>query len=354
MNTKLFSPLKIKDITFKNRIFMAPMCQDSAIDGMPNEWHMIHLGSRATGGSSLIIVEATAVNPEGRITWGDLGIWNDEQMKEFSRITKFIKSEGAVPGIQIAHAGRKASCDVGWKTKLYLSPAQGGWNVVAPSPVPFSAQSNPPHELNHAEIENLVTDFKNAAIRSLKAGFEVLELHMAHGYLMHEFLSPLSNKRNDEYGGSLQNRMRFPLKVAAAVREVWPQNLPLFVRISATDWVEGGWDIKQSVALAHELKNLGIDFIDTSSGGMIPDAKIPLSPGYQVPFAEEIKREVNILTGAVGLITKAQQAEQILNEGKADVILLGRELLRDPYWPLHAAKELGEKVSIPKQYVRAF
>lgn len=354
MSSKLFSPITIKDITFKNRIFMAPMCQDSAIDGMPNDWHFVHLGSRAAGGAALIIVEATAVNPEGRITWGDLGIYNEEQVNEFSKITKYIKSQGSVPGIQIAHAGRKASCDVGWKTKLYLSPDQGGWNVVAPSPVPFSHQSNVPHELNQAEIEMLVSDFVNAAKRSLNAGFEVLELHMAHGYLMHEFLSPLSNKRTDEYGGTLENRMRFPLKVAKAVREAWPQNLPLFVRISATDWVDGGWDIKQSVALARELKTLGIDFIDTSSGGMVPEAKIPLTPGYQVPFAEEIKKEVNILTGAVGLITKPEQAEEILQQGKADIILLGRELLRDPYWPLHAAKALGEKVIVPKQYVRAF
>lgn len=351
--SKLFTPLKIKDVEFKNRIFVAPMCQYSAVNGVPNDWHLVHLGSRAVGGAGLIIAEATAVSPEGRITPEDNGIWNDDQVNAYKRITDFIKEQKCVPGIQIAHAGRKASTFAPWKGSGDATPANSGWQVVGPSNLKFSDNYPDPKELSKTEIANIVKQFADGAERSLKAGFEVIEIHMAHGYLIHQFFSPFSNKRTDEYGGSFENRIRLALEVATAVRKVVPDNLPLFVRISASDWKEGGWDIEQSVELAKRLKDIGIDFIDTSSGGNVPDAKIPMAPGYQVPFSERIRKESGILTGAVGLITSAVQAEQILALGQADAVLLARELLRDPYWPLHAAKELKADIEWPVQYLRA-
>ena len=354
MKTLLFKPLTIKDITFRNRVFVSPMCQYSAVEGVPNDWHLVHLGSRAVGGAGLVMAEATAVNPTGRISYADLGLWNDLQLKEFKRITQFIKSQGTVPAIQLAHAGRKSSTDVTWKGGNILAKDQGGWDVVAPSAIAYSNRYLTPKALNHEEIKSLIQDFAHATARSLAAGFEVLEIHMAHGYLLHEFLSPLSNQRTDEYGGSLENRMRFPLEVMQAVRAAWPKHLPLFVRISATDWSPDGWDIEESVALTQKLKDIGVDLIDVSSGGNVPAQNIPVGPHYQVPFAQEIKERVKILTGAVGLITDPHEANGILEKNEADVVFLARELLRDPYWPLHAAKALGEVPVIPNQYLRAF
>ena len=329
------------------------MCQYSALDGLPDDWHMVHLGSRAVGGAGLVVAEATAVTREGRISPGDLGIWNDEQMKAFQKITSFISAQESVPGIQLAHAGRKASTAPPWKGGGPLQGSDGGWQVVAPSAIPFSDGYPSPHELSQGEIAECVSKFAEAALRALEAGFKVIELHMAHGYLMHEFLSPLTNKRSDEYGGSLEGRTRFPLHVAKAVRDAWPSDLPLFVRISATDWVEGGWELVQSVSLAKWLRDIGVDLIDCSSGGLVPHAKVPVGPGYQVPFAATIRREVNMPTGAVGVITEAQQAEDILQKGEADAIILARALLRDPYWPMHAAKALSYDFRWPVQYERA-
>lgn len=329
------------------------MCQYSSVDGVPNDWHMVHLGSRAVGGAGLVIAEATAVTPEGRISPGDLGIWNDDQAKAFQKITSFIAGQGSVPGIQLAHAGRKASTAQPWNGGGPVKSSEGGWQPVAPSALPFAEGHPTPHELAQSEIAAHVSKFAEAALRALEAGFKVVELHMAHGYLMHEFLSPLTNKRDDEYGGSLEGRARFPLHVAKAVRDVWPSHLPLFVRISATDWVEGGWDLNQSVTLSQWLRDVGVDLIDCSSGGLVPHAKVPVAPGYQVPFAATIRREVNMPTGAVGLITEAHQAEEILQKGEADAVILARALLRDPYWPIHAAKELSVDFPWPVQYVRA-
>jgi 2,4-dienoyl-CoA reductase-like NADH-dependent reductase (Old Yellow Enzyme family) len=351
--TKLFSPLFLRTVEFRNRIFVSPMCQYSALHGVPNDWHMVHLGSRAVGGAGLVIAEATAVTAEGRISPGDLGIWNDQQVKAFQAITSFIAEQGSVPGIQLAHAGRKASTAPPWKGGRPVKISDGGWQPVAPTAVSFDDEYPSPRELSQSEIAEHVSKFAEAALRSLDAGFKVIELHMAHGYLMHEFLSPLTNKRTDEYGGSLEGRARFPLHVAKAVRDVWPSELPLFVRISATDWVEGGWDLEQSVKFAKWLRDLGIDLIDCSSGGLVPHAKVPVAPGYQVPFAATIRREVNMPTGAVGLITEAHQAEEILQKGEADVVFLARALLRDPYWPIHAAKELSVDFPWPVQYLRA-
>lgn len=355
MKPQLFSHLKIRETSFRNRIFVSPMCQYSAYEGVPNEWHFVHLGARAAGGAGMVMVEASAIVPEGRISYADLGIWNDHQMEEFKRITDFIKSQGSVPAIQLAHAGRKASTDKPWTGGGYLPKVKGGWDVVAPSALAFSQDSPEPVELTIEGIEALVTAFVEAAERSLKAGFEVIELHMAHGYLLHQFLSPHSNQRSDEFGGSLENRMRFPLMVAQAVRSIMPDKFPLFVRISATDWTEGlGWDLEQSVKLCEELKKIGVDLIDVSSGGIIRGVNIPGGPLYQVPFAEEIRKRTGILTGAVGLITQAQEAEEILKSGKADTIFLARALLRDPNWPIHAAMELGADAPIPNQYLRAY
>jgi 2,4-dienoyl-CoA reductase-like NADH-dependent reductase (Old Yellow Enzyme family) len=350
---KLFSPLTLRGITFPNRIFVSPMCQYSCTDGVPNDWHLVHLGSRAVGGAGLVMAEATAVSPEGRISPADTGLWNDAQAEAFERITSVIASQGSIPGIQLAHAGRKASTAPPWLGGRPLEAAAGGWQPVAPSPVAFAPGHPTPRELSAGEMEMLVRRFAEAAARALQAGFQVVEVHMAHGYLLHGFLSPLSNHRTDEFGGGLEARIKFPQTVAAAVREVWSDSLPVFVRISATDWVEEGWDLEQSIAFARRLRATGVDLIDCSSGGTVPEAKIPAGPGFQVPFSAAIRREAKIATGAVGLITNAQQAEQTLVCGDADAVFLGREMLRNPYWPLRAAKELGVDVSWPVQYERA-
>ena len=350
---KLFTPLQLREIEFKNRIAVSPMCEYSSTDGFANDWHLVHLGSRAVGGAGLVIVEATAVAPEGRITPCDLGLWKDEHIDFLKRITDFIHAHDSVAGIQLAHAGRKASKSLPWEGDVFLTAAQGGWQTLAPSAIPFDEKDGLPQELTIAEIDQVVTYFKNAAVRAHKAGFKVVEIHGAHGYLINEFLSPLSNKRTDEYGGSFENRTRFVVKITEAIRSVWPKEYPLFIRISSSDWMEGGWTIEDSVKLATILKTKGIDLIDCSSGGLIKTAKIQLGPGYQVPFAEQIKKEAGILTGAVGLITTAAQAEEIVSSGKADLVLLAREFLRDPYFPLRATTELGADVKWPNQYVRA-
>ena len=330
------------------------MCQYSCEDGFATDWHFVHLGSRAVGGAGLVIAEATAVEARGRISAGDLGLWKDEQIEPLARIAQFIRSQGAAPGIQLAHAGRKASTHVPWEQNgAFIPESAGGWRTVAPSPIPFRDTDTPPMELSKREIADIVIQFVDSARRALTAGFQVLELHGAHGYLMNEFLSPLSNHRPDEYGGSLENRMRFAMEVTEAVRGVWPQSLPLFLRISATDWAEGGWTLADSVELARCVRPLGVDLVDCSSGALVPYAKMEIKPGYQVPFAEQVRREADILTGAVGLITEARQADEIIRNGQADLVLLAREMLRDPYWPLHAAKELGVQVKAPVQYGRA-
>ncbi len=350
----LFSPLPIRAITLPNRIVVSPMCQYSCEDGFANDWHLVHLGSRAVGGAGLIIVEASAVEERGRISPADMGIWKDEHIEPLARIAGFLKKQGSVPGIQLAHAGRKASTDAPWRGTRPLFPAEGGWQPVAPSPIPFDDGHPVPAELSVPEIKSIVKAFAAAAERALKAGFEIAELHGAHGYLMHEFVSPLSNKRTDEYGGSFENRIRFTLEVVNAVRAVWPERLPLFLRISATDWAEGGWTIEDSVRLARAVQPLGVDLIDCSSAGTVPHPKITLGPGYQVQFAERIRRETGLLTGAVGLITQPEEADAIVRTGQADVVLLAREFLREPYWPLKAAQELGLNASVPVQYARAF
>jgi 2,4-dienoyl-CoA reductase-like NADH-dependent reductase (Old Yellow Enzyme family) len=329
------------------------MCQYSSEDGMPADWHLVHLGSRAVGGAGLVMMEATGVSPEGRISPQDAGIWSDAHADAYAPIVKFIKSQGAVAGIQLAHAGRKASTAAPWDGGLKVDEDKGGWQTVAPSALRFDEGYPDPREISQNDIKKAIDDFTAAAKRSVEAGFEVIEVHAAHGYLCHQFLSPLSNKRTDEFGGSLENRMRFPLQIAKAVREIVPQNLPVFVRISATDWTEGGWDLEQSIEFCKELKKLGIDLIDVSSGGNVPHAKIPVGPNYQVPFAAAIREKVQIPTAAVGMITEAKQAEEILQKGEADAVFIAREFLRDPYFALHAARELGEKVNAPKQYGRA-
>ncbi len=351
--SKLFEKLKIRDVAFRNRLWISPMCQYSSVDGMPTDWHLVHLGSRAVGGAGLVIVEATAVVPEGRISPADSGIWSEEHAQAFARITAFIKQQGAVAAIQIAHAGRKASTAVPWLGSGAVLPTDGGWQVVGPSDKAFAPDFPEPQAMTHQQIEQTVAAFQMAARRAVNAGFEVVEIHSAHGYLLHEFLSPLSNDRADEFGGDLENRMRFPLMVAEAVRKEVPETLPVFVRISATDWVEGGWDVGQSVQYALRLRELGIDLIDTSTGGNVPRAEIPVGPGYQVRFAREIREKAGIKTGAVGLITEPLQAEQIIAEGSADAVLIARESLRDPFFPFKAARELGGSVDVPKQYLRA-
>ena len=350
----LFSPFQIRGVTLRNRIAVSPMCQYSCVDGVATDWHLVHLGSRAVGGAGLVIAEATAVSPEGRITPGDVGLWNDAQAEPLARIAAFLKSEGAVPGIQLAHAGRKASCHLPWeKNGAPLALNEGAWTTVAPSPAGFRETDPVPHELSTAEIARITKDFANAAQRALNSGFEVVEIHGAHGYLLNEFLSPLSNHRTDEYGGSFENRIRLTFEIVQAIRRVWPEHLPLFLRLSATDWAEGGWTVEDSVALARVVKPLGVDLIDCSSGGNVPHAKIPVGPGYQVPLAERVRRDANILTGAVGMITEAEQANAILANGQADLVLLARQFLRDPYWPLHAATQLKQPVTPPVQYARA-
>lgn len=350
----LFDSLTLRSVTFRNRIGISPMCQYSSENGFANDWHMVHLGSRAVGGAGLVMVEATAVTPEGRISPGDMGLWSENHIEPLRRIAHFIESQGAVPAIQIAHAGRKASVSVPWEGDHPIPTELGGWSpIFAPSAIPFKSDWQTPQALDKAGINRIKQAFVDTAKRALEAEFKVLELHAAHGYLVHEFLSPLSNHRTDEYGGSFENRIRLVCEISQAVREVWPAHLPLFIRISATDWAEGGWDIEQSVRLAKTLKNLGVDLIDVSSGGLTPDAKIPVGPGYQVPLAERIRAEAGIATAAVGMITEVRQANEIIQTGQADMVLFARESLRDPYWPLHAAYELGVAVPWPVQYQRA-
>ncbi len=349
----LFSHFKIRGTEFKNRIAVSPMCQYSSINGMPTDWHFVHLGSRAVGGAALVIQEATAVSPEGRISPDDAGIWSDEHSEAYKKITSFIKTQNSIPGIQIAHAGRKASTYSPWKGEGEVPKLNNGWKTIAPSSIPFNNNYPIPKEMDLKEIASVIEKFKSGAERAVKAGFEVIELHLAHGYLVHEFLSPLSNKRKDKYGGSLLNRCRIALQIADAVRNVIPESIPLFARISSTDWVEGGWDIEQSIYLAKKLKENGVDLIDCSSGGNAVKASIPAGPGYQVHFAERIRNEAEINTGAVGLITSPEQAEQILKTGQADIVIIAREMLRNPYWPLYAARILHEDVEWPKQYFRA-
>jgi 2,4-dienoyl-CoA reductase-like NADH-dependent reductase (Old Yellow Enzyme family) len=349
----LFEPLVIRGLTFKNRIFVSPMCQYSSVDGFANDWHLVHLGSRAVGGAALIIFEAAAVSPEGRISPDDLGIWQDEHIAFLQRIVAFIEAQGSIAGIQLAHAGRKASTYSPWKGHGAVPEAEGGWPTVAPSALPFADNYPQPTALSLAGIRQVVADFRAAAVRALAVGYKVIELHAAHGYLLHQFLSPLSNQRADEYGGSFENRVRLLLEVVAATRDVWPADYPLFVRISATDWTEGGWTTDDSVRLCALLREKGVDFIDCSTGGNVPKATIPVGPGYQVEFAERIRRETGILTGAVGMITTAGQAEAIVSHGQADAVLLAREFLREPYFPLLAAHELGAEVAWPLQYERA-
>lgn len=349
----LFQPLTIRSIQIKNRIAVSPMCQYSSEDGFANDWHLVHLGSRAVGGAALIIAEATSVSPQGRITPHDLGIWKDQHVEFLKRITHFIQQQNAVAGIQLAHAGRKASHHRPWEGSAVLQQHEGAWTTEAPSAIPYKNDEPTPHELSKEEIQNIVDDFKKAAIRAKEAGFQIIELHGAHGYLLHEFLSPLSNHRKDEYGGSFENRIRFVIEIVDAVRQVWNEALPLFFRISATDWMESGWTIEESVELSKIVKTKGVDLIDCSSGGNSPEQKIPVSPLYQIPFSERIKNEAGIMTGAVGLITTAQQAEEIISCQQADIIFLARQFLREPYFPLHAAKELGVDIVWPSQYDRA-
>ena len=353
MTHVLFSPFQLRSITLANRIVVSPMCQYSSTDGFATDWHLVHLGARAQGGAALVILEASGVTPEGRISPGDLGIWKDEHIPALARIVRFLHSQGARAGIQLAHAGRKASMSPPFENEHLLSAAEGGWATVAPSAVPFSPTYSVPTALDADGIRATVEAFQDAAVRAVKAGFDFVEIHAAHGYLLHQFLSPLANKRTDAYGGSFENRVRFLLEVVAAVRGAWPEQLPLSVRISATDWAEGGWDIDESVQLSSLLKARGVDLIDVSSAGMVPNAKIPVGPGYQVPFAARIRRETGMATAAVGLITDPMQANEIVTNGEADLVLLAREMLRDPYWPLHAAAALGETASWPVQYLRA-
>jgi len=347
----LLSPLAIRGVTFRNRMAMSPMCQYCATEGMADDWHLVHLGSRAVGGASLVMVEATAVARDGRISPGDMGIWDDGHVGPLARIARFVESQGAVAGIQLAHAGRKASCAPPWTGGARLkTEEEGGWTVVAPSPIPFHDDDPAPAALNRAGIDAVADAFEAAARRALKAGFRVLEIHSAHGYLLHEFLSPLSNRRDDEYGGPIENRMRLLLRVAERLRALMPEDFPLFVRISATDWADGGWDADQLVVLARRLKGLGVDLIDVSSGGAVPKAHIPVAQGYQVPFARKIRDCAGIKTGAVGLITEARQADEIITGGDADLVFVGRELLREPYWAIKAQVELGGEPSWPVPY----
>jgi 2,4-dienoyl-CoA reductase-like NADH-dependent reductase (Old Yellow Enzyme family) len=354
MADSLFSPLTLRGITLANRITVSPMCEYSSTDGFGNDWHLVHLGSRAVGGAGLVFTEATAVLPEGRISPEDLGIWKDEHIPMLGRITSFIREHGSVAGIQLAHAGRKASTAAPWDGGKPIGIEHGGWSpIFAPSAIPFDHGYQTPSALDSAGIRHLVSSFASAARRALDAGFQVIELHAAHGYLINEFLSPLSNTRTDEYGGSFENRTRVLREIIDAVREIWPESLPLFVRISATEWTDGGWNIEQSIDLARMIAPLGVDLIDCSSGGNVPKVRIPVGSGYQVPLAERVRHEARVRTGAVGLITSARQADDIVCSGKADLVLLAREELRDPYFPLHAARELGAEIAWPRQYLRA-
>lgn len=349
----LFSSIKLRQLDIKNRIWISPMCQYSAQDGVPNDWHFVHLGSRAVGGAGLVMVEAAGVSAVGRISDGDVGLWSEKQADAFKPIARFIREQGAVAAIQLAHAGRKASVEVPWLGGKPL-PVDNPrcWKTLAPSALPFHDGGPVPAAMTENDIATVVEQFASAARRAEKIGFQVAEIHMAHGYLLHQFLSPLTNKRVDAYGGSLENRMRFPLRVAKAVRDAWPESLPVFVRISATDWVEGGWDLEQSVELARQLKTIGIDLVDCSTGGLVPDAKVPVAPSYQVSFAEAVRAQAGIATSAVGLITEAKQANDIIAQGRADAVMIARASLRDPYWPINAARDLGVDIAVPKQYER--
>jgi 2,4-dienoyl-CoA reductase-like NADH-dependent reductase (Old Yellow Enzyme family) len=350
----LFDELQIRDVKLRNRIVVSPMCQYSSTDGFANDWHLVHLGSRAVGGAALIFTEASAVSPEGRISPNDLGIWEDGHIEFLSRITGFLRTQGALPGIQLAHAGRKGSTRVPWAPGPFVTEAEGGWKPVAPSAITFAPTNYArPTALDEQGIQKVIRDFSAAAVRAQRAGFAVIEVHSAHGYLLHEFLSPLSNQRTDSYGGSFENRTRLVREVVTAIRKVWPEKNPLFIRISSTDWTAGGWDIDQSVALATQLAPLGVDLIDCSSGGNVPNAQIPVGPGYQVGFAERIRRDTGMMTGAVGMINTAAEASAILSRDQADVVIMARQFLRDPYFPLHVAQELGFATSWPEQYLRA-
>lgn len=349
--SQLFSPINIRGVTLRNRIAMSPMCMYSSEDGMANDWHLVHLGTRASGGCGLVMCEATAVHPDGRISPQDLGIWKEEHIPGLRKITDFIRSQGAASAIQLAHAGRKAGTYRPWsKVRGFIPDSEGGWTRVAPSPIPFRAEATTPVELTKQDIRDVIEDFVAGTRRSLDAGFDIVEIHSAHGYLLHQFLSPISNQRSDEYGGDFGGRTRLHFELIEAVRNVWPAEKPLFIRISATDWAEGGWTIEESIDLAKALKALGVDLLDCSSGGSTPDAQIPVGPGYQVQFAERIRKEAEILSGAVGLITQPQQAEDIIASGQADLVFLGRELLRNPYWAHSAAQELGATSCWPDQY----
>jgi 2,4-dienoyl-CoA reductase-like NADH-dependent reductase (Old Yellow Enzyme family) len=347
----LLSPLTIEGVTLRNRIVVSPMCQYCTVDGLADDWHLVHLGSRAVGGSGLIFVEATAVSPEGRISSGDMGIWGDQHIEPLARIARFLERMGTVPGIQLAHAGRKGSCEAPWLGGGRINPTDPrGWDILAPSPIPFRPEEPAPIELDHAGIDRLVEAFAASTRRAVKAGFRIIEIHMAHGYLLHEFLSPLSNHRTDEYGGSLENRFRLPLRVVDAVKAELPEGSPLFVRISATDWVEGGWDLEQSIELGKAFHQAGVKLVDCSSGALVPDAKIPVAKGFQVPFAAAIRRESGVRTGAVGMITDAHHANEIITSGAADLVFVGREMLRDPYFAIHAEQALQKPTTWPIQY----
>ncbi len=349
----LFSHLRLRGVECRNRVFVSPMCQYSCRDGVPGEWHLVHLGSRAVGGAGLVMAEATAVAPDGRISPDDAGIWNGAQAEAWARVAGFVAAQGAVPAIQLAHAGRKASTAAPWAGHGTVAASAGGWTPVGPSPLAFDEGFPVPRELAGAEVAALPGLFAAAAARAKDAGMRAVELHFAHGYLVHEFLSPLSNRRTDAYGGSFDGRVRLALEIAAAVRRAWPDELPLMARVSATDWAGGGWDLEQTVELARRLKAAGVDFLDCSSGGLVPHAKVPVGPGYQVPFSAAVRARTGLATGAVGMITEPAQAEEIVASGKADAVLLARELLRDPYWPLRAAAALGAEGPWPKQYLRA-
>jgi 2,4-dienoyl-CoA reductase-like NADH-dependent reductase (Old Yellow Enzyme family) len=352
----LFDPLKIRGVTFRNRIGVSPMCQYSYDEGMENDWGLVHLGSRAVGGAGLVIAEATAVEARGRISPKDLGIWTDAHVPPLARVAKFIEAQGAVAGIQLAHAGRKASTKVPWEGGGNVPDDEGGWEIVAPSPIAFDQKYRVPHELAKEEIRGIQKAFIDGTVRAREAGFRFVELHSAHGYLSHSFLSPLSNQRSDEYGGSFENRIRFTMETARAMRAAWPEELPFCVRLSCSDWAPGGWTIEDSVELSRRLKSEGVDLIDCSSGGLVPHAKIEIGPGYQVPFADAIRNGAGIATAAVGLITDPKQADSIIREGKADLVLLAREMLRDPYWPVRAAVALDQlhELPTPKQYLRSW
>jgi 2,4-dienoyl-CoA reductase-like NADH-dependent reductase (Old Yellow Enzyme family) len=349
----LLAPLALRSVTLRNRIAVSPMCQYSAVEGRANDWHLVHLGARAIGGAGLVLFEATAVEARGRISPADLGLWDDAQVEPLARIVRFVEAQGAAAGLQLAHAGRKASTAPPWDGGGPVAPAAGGWMPVAPSPIPFADGALAPAVLDEAGIRGVVAAFGASARRARAAGFRTLEVHAAHGYLLHQFLSPLSNRRTDAWGGSFENRTRLAREVVAAVRAAWPEELPLLVRISATDWVPEGWDADQSVELCRALRGLGVDLVDVSSGGLVPTAKVPAGPGYQTGFAERIRREAGIATGAVGMITAPAQADHVVRTGQADLVLLARELLRDPHFPLRAAKALGHEGPWPRQYLRA-